>query len=89
MIQEVGHVKAVKLLNRSEIVFNHSTFRTYYMIRNILIKAKKHHLRPYIRYYLRAQKAAYLIYRYQNEKKENKKQIKRAFKDAKNYHINN
>ena len=42
LLHEIGRSRKVRFLGKEEVVFNHSPFRCYYMIRNMLIVGKKH-----------------------------------------------
>ena len=42
LLHEIGHSRKVRFLGKEEVVYNHSPFRCYYMIRNMLIVGRKH-----------------------------------------------
>lgn len=44
LLHEIGMSKGVYLFGNYHIAFNHSPMRYYYMIRNMIVVAKRHHM---------------------------------------------
>lgn len=78
---EVGKSENKKILGIEVILYNHSPFRVYYFVRNSMYFAKKHKM--YIKTYFRLIKRIFLILLYQENKKENLKNIIKGIKDYK------
>ncbi len=85
ILHEVGHTKAKKILGKTEYIYNHSPFRTYYFIRNAIIINNKHKSLNTLKNKLRVIKREILMIIFQKNKKENIKAIRKARKDAKKY----
>ena len=83
LLHEVGHAKVIKILGREEKVYNHTPFRTYYMIRNSLYFIKKHRPKNILRANLRILKRCCLILFYQDNKVKNLKAIINGYRDSK------
>ena len=82
LLHEVGHARIVRPFFRREQVYNHSSFRVYYIIRNSIILMKKHKSLNTIKNKIKLIKRKFLILRYYDNKEENKTMIKKAVCDA-------
>ena len=76
LLHEVGHAIIVRPFLRREFVYNHSPQRVYYIIRNSIILMKKHRSLNNMKNKIKLKKRKYLILRYQNNREENKLNIK-------------
>ena len=83
LLHEVGHTKIVRILWKKEKIYNHSPFRTYYIIRNSIYYNKKHKTKHRLIANLKILKRILLILIFQNNKKENLKAIVKGYKDSK------
>ena len=83
ILHEVGHTKTVKIFGKTEYIYNHSPFRTYYVIRNAIIMNYKHESLNTLKNKLRVIKREIIIVLFQKNKIENIKAIRRARRDAK------
>lgn len=83
LLHEVGHAKIVKFFGKKEKIFNHSPFRTYYIIRNRLYFLEKHNVKKKLKEKMKILKRCILILVYQNNKKENLYAILRGYIDSK------
>lgn len=79
LLHEVGHARKIKILKKSEVIYNHTAFRVYYIIRNSIYYAYKHKIK---KFYLLTVKRALLILIFQKNKKENLKNIMKGTKDG-------
>lgn len=85
ILHEVGHTKTIKIFGKTEYIYNHPPFRTYYFIRNAIIINNKHKSLNTLKNKLRVIKREMLMIIFQKNKKENIKAIRKARKDAKKY----
>ena len=83
LLHEVGHAKIVKFFGKEEKIYNHSPFRTYYIIRNRLYFLKKHKSENCMKEKLKVFKRSILILVYQKNKLKNFKAILKGYIDSK------
>lgn len=83
-LHEIGKSEIKSFLGRKIILYNHSSNRVYYYVRNGLYFARKHkkHINV-LKIYISLLKRIFIILFFENHKKENFKNIKKAIKDSK------
>lgn len=83
LLHEVGNGKNVSFLGKQQIVYNHSAFRKYYLIRNSIYCAKKH---PQFdsprKVRLRAWREMLFVLLYEENKKQKLKRMCRGYLDG-------
>lgn len=83
LLHEVGHASTRRFLWKKVQIYNHSPFRTYYIIRNGIYYAKKHKSSINVKYsYFCVIKRSIYILLYQKEKWKNFKAIIKGIKDG-------
>ena len=80
LLHEVGHSKIVKFLGKENIIFNHSPFRHYYIVRNKIILGRKFNQRLF--YTRKAVKHFLLVALYETSKLKKIVSMVRGFYDG-------
>lgn len=83
ILHEVGNSTKIKIFGKTELLYNHAPFRTYYMARNGIYIINKHNSLNNIKERLRFIKRMMLIVVFQKNKFENIKAIIRGIQDSK------
>lgn len=83
ILHEVGNSSKVKIFGRTELLYNHAPFRTYYMSRNGLYIINKHYSLNNLKERLRWIKRMLLIILFQENKIKNIKAIIKGAIDSK------
>lgn len=83
LLHEVGHTTLKRILWKKEEIYNHSSFRTYYIIRNWIYVIKKHPSLNNLKEKLKLMKRCFLIICFQENKAKNFAAILRGIKDSK------
>ena len=82
LLHEVGKTTTVNIFGKSEKVFNHNPFRTYYIIRNHIYIIKKHKSLNTMRERLRFVKRILIILLFQKDRLKHLKSIILGIKDS-------
>ncbi len=83
LLHEVGHSHMAKFMGKEEVIFNHSAFRKYYIVRNRFYYVRKH--KYYIdkkREYLRIFKYILLVLLFEDDKFNKGKQMIKGIFDG-------
>lgn len=82
ILHELGHSRRIKFL-RGQIIYNHSAFRYYYLIRNRIYYARKHrHSDSLVRNILATLWRAFLILCFESHKLDNCKALSKGLVDG-------
>lgn len=79
LLHEVGHSRKVHFCGKEELVFNHSPFRCYYIIRNTIYLGRKHRNISLLKQFLLASKRFILVLSFEVNKIEKFKSMIKGF----------
>lgn len=82
LLHEIGHAKQINLGFRKWELYNHSSFRRYYMCRNASYLLKKYHNRYVLKMFLKEIFQFFLVLLFEEDKKEKAEQSIKGFFDG-------
>lgn len=83
LLHEVGNGRNVKFLGKAYIVYNHSAFRKYYLVRNSIYCAKKHpQFDSLLKTILRVLREMLFVLLYENDKRKKMQRMCKGYIDG-------